>query len=114
MPPGNTSRFLFCQGIKDPEGRLYLTDRVPFRFRVLTDNRFHTVTDGDSLFTLAHLYFNPLPRPSQYFWVIADFQPDPIQDATRKLTPGTQIVIPSVRCLTEEIFNENRREEFTG
>lgn len=114
MPPGTTSRYLFCEGLQDDQERLYLSDRAPFRYRVLKDNRFHMVAEGDSVFTLAHLYFNPLPRPSQYFWVICDFQPDPILDATLALTPGTQIVIPSVRCLVEEIFNEVRRESFTG
>ena len=114
MPPSNFSRYLFCQGLKDSAGRLYLSDRVPYRYRALADNRFHTVASGESLFTLAHLYFTPLPRASQFFWIIADFQPDPIVDATLALKPGTQIVIPSVRTLIEQIFNEARREEFTG
>ena len=110
MPPGNTSRYLFCQGLKDPAGRLFLSDRVPYRFRELKDNRFHLVSEGDTLFMLAHIYFAPLERPAQYYWVIADFQPDPILDATRKIPIGTQIVIPSVRTLIEEIFNEADRK----
>lgn len=114
MPPSTNSRYLFCQGLKDSAGRLYLSDRVPYRYRKLADNRFHTVVAGDSLFTLAHIYFSPMLRAAQFFWVIADFQPDPIVDATIGLRPGTQIVIPSVRTLIEEIFNEARREEFTG
>lgn len=114
MPPSNFSRYLFCQGLKDSAGRLYLSDRVPYRYQALADNRFHTVVAGDSLFTLAHVYFTPLPRASQFFWVIADFQPEPIVDATLGLKPGTQIVIPSVRTLIEQIFNESRREAFTG
>lgn len=110
----NFSRYMFCQGLKDAKGRLYLSDRVPYRYRPLADNRFHTVVAGDSLFTLAHLYFSPLPRASQFFWILADFQPDPIVDATLKLRPGAQIVVPSTRTIIEKIFNEARREEFTG
>lgn len=114
MPPGNTSRYLFCEGLKDSAGRLYLSDRVPYRYREREDNRFHVVKEGDSLFTLAHEYFSQLERPSQFYWVLADYQLDPIVDATRRLPVGSQIVIPSVRVLIEEIFNEARRDEFLG
>lgn len=114
MPPGDLSRYLFCHGLTDAAGRLFLSDRVPYRYRVLQDNRFHVVNEGDTLFSLAHIYFSRLPRPSGLYWVIADFQPDPIVDATRKLSIGTQLVIPSTRTLIEEIFNEARRDEFEG
>jgi hypothetical protein len=114
MLSSSFSRYLFCQGLKDSVGRLYLSDRVPYRYRALTDNRFHTVAAGESLFSIAHVYFTPLPRASQFFWILAEFQPEPIVDATLKLKPGTQLVIPSVRTLIESIFNEARREEFTG
>lgn len=115
MPPGITSRHLFCQGLTDSNGRLYLTDRVPFRYKTADDNRVHTIVEGDTLFTLAHIYFDPLDRPSQYYWVIADFQPDePIIDPTLKLSPGRMLVIPSVRMLIEEIFNESRRDDFSS
>lgn len=108
------SRYLFCQGITDRDGRLHLTDRVPFRFVERGDSRTHTVVEGDDLFGLADLYFNSLPRPSQFFWVIADFQPEPISDATLALSLGRQLVIPSIRMLVEEICNEGRRPEFQG
>lgn len=115
MPPGIHSRYLFCQGLTDSAGRTYLSDRVPFKFKKTADNRTHNVVEGDTLFHLAHTYFSPLDRPSQYFWVIADFQPDdPIIDATLKLQPGTVLVIPSIRMLVEEILNESRRDEFTA
>ncbi len=114
MPPGIHSRYLFCQGLTDSSGNLFLSDRVPFSFKKATDNRSHEVVEGDTLFHLAHTYFTPLDRPSQYFWVIADFQPEPIIDATLKLQPGTTLLIPSIRMLVEEIMNESRRSEFTG
>ncbi len=106
------SRFLFCQGLTDTGGNLYLTDRVPFAFASREDSRNHTVTEGDTLFGLANLYYRQLPRPAQFFWAIADF--NGIMDATLKLQPGTVLVIPSVRMLVEEILNESRRAAFTG
>lgn len=106
------SRFLFCQGLTDADGNLYLTDRVPFAFAARDDNQNHTVTVGDTLFGLANLYYRQLPRPSQFFWAIADF--NGIMDATLKLQPATVLVIPSARMLVEEILNESRRTDFTG
>ena len=114
MPPGLHSRFLFCQGIKDPLDRLYLSEPSPFRYRISPDSRVVTVGDGDTLFQLAATYFAPLDEPSQYFWVIADFQPDPILDPTLKLDVGRVLVIPSVRMLVEQILNEDRRDEFAS
>ncbi len=110
--PSDVSRYLFCHGLTDENGKFYLSDREPFRFVVRSDNRHHTVVEGDTLFSLAHEYFAPVKRPAGLYWVIADFQPDPIIDPTLRLVPGTTIVIPSVRCFIEEIFNEARRAEF--
>ena len=112
MPPGSGSRYLFCEGYLDPRGRRVLTERVPFRFRPLPDTRLHTVHEGDSLFGLAGQYFAPLPRACGFFWVIADFQPEPIFDPTVALTPGAVLHIPSVRVLNDVILGEARREEF--
>ncbi len=108
------SRYLFCQGITDQDGNLLLTDRVPFRFVDRSDNRTHTISEGDDLFGLADRYFVGLPRPSQFFWLIADFQPEPIFDPTLRLTIGSQLAIPSIRCVVEEILNESRRADFLG
>ncbi len=107
---GDGSRYLFCQGIRDDQGRLLLTDRIPYTFVERADNRQHTVTEGDTLFGLADLYFRPMQRPAQLFWVIADF--NGITDATLKLSPGSVLQIPSVRLIVEEIFNESRRIDF--
>lgn len=112
MPLGDFSRHLFCQGLTDGSGNNYLSDRVPYRFVSRPDNRTHTVVEGDTLFSLADQYFAPMENPWQFFWVIADFQPDPIIDASLVLAKGSTLIIPSVRLIVEEIFNESRRPEF--
>ncbi len=113
MPPRSGSRYTFCQGVKDDQGRLYLTEREPYRYRPHPDNRIHTVVEGDTLFSLAGRYFAPLERACGYWWVIADFQPGPneIVDPTLLLEPGVQISIPSIRVLTDNVLSENRRKE---
>jgi len=95
----------------DDDERLHLTDREPFRFQPLSDNRQHLVREGDTLFSLAGRYFASLPRPSGLWWVIADFQPEPVHDPTLGLELGRLVVVPSVRTLVEEIFSEKRRVE---
>ena len=111
MPPMISSRHLFCLGVKDATGLTHLTDREPYRFKSHDDNRIHRVVQGDTLFSLASRYFAPLPRACGFWWVIADFQPDPIVDPTLELPPGDELVIPSLRVLTDVILGEPRRKE---
>lgn len=111
MPPRQYSRHSFTEAYLDGFGELVLTDPEPFRFQARQDNRIHIVKQGDSLFSLAGKYFRGFERPAGLWWIIADFQPDPIHDPTLKLTPGEAIYIPSLRTITEEVFSESRRDE---
>lgn len=111
MPPQSGSRFTFCLGVRDTAGRLYLTEREPYRFYPHPDNGLVVVAEGDTLFTLAGRAFAPLPRACGFWWAIADFQPDPILDPTLALDLGRQIILPSLRVLTDVILGEARRTE---
>lgn len=88
-----------------------LTDREPYRFKPFIDNIIHTVKEGQTLWTLAGRYFRGYDRPSGLWWIIADFQPDPIFDPTIQLVPGTQLFIPSMRTVVEKILGDARAEE---
>lgn len=113
MPPRRFSRHTYVLGIADEAApdALQLTERTPYGYRTLGDTRQHTVAQGDTLWSLAARYFAGFARPAGLWWVIADFQPDPILDPTITLTPGTTLYIPSVRTVTELIFSETRRTE---
>lgn len=111
MAPQVGSRYGLSLGVLDDVGRRMLTEREPFRFQPLPDNREHRVVDGDTLFDLAGRYFASLPRACGLWWVIADFQPDPIVDPTLALAVGSALIIPSVRVLTDVILSEARRRE---
>jgi hypothetical protein len=102
------SRHSFTSGVRDDSGRLFLTEREPYRYRDHSDTRQHQVVLGDALFELAGRYFAPLPRACGFWWVIADFQPDPIIDPTIELDGGRILFIPSVRVLTDVILGEQR------
>lgn len=107
---------MFTIGFRDALGpeaeanKLQLTDRDPYSFAAFSDNRVHIVCEGDTLFTLASRYFASFPNPGELWWIIADFQPDPIIDPTLKLPLGAELFIPSERTVSEQIFSESRRQ----
>ncbi|MCP3163168.1 hypothetical protein [Myxococcus qinghaiensis] len=109
MAPHAGSRYSFSLGLRDEAGRLFLTERVPYGFQPHADTRVHLVAQGDSLWGLAGRYFAPLPRACGFWWAIADFQPEPIIDATLELETGRRVYIPSLRVLTDVILSEQRR-----
>jgi hypothetical protein len=111
MPPQLHSRYQFCGAFADPvTGKLVLTDREPFRFAPFPDNRQHLVSSSDSLTRLAARYFAPIPDAALLWWIIADFQPDPIFDPTLVLEVGRVLTIPSLQTVLTEVFNESRRD----
>ena len=73
------------------------------------ENGVVRVAQGDTLEGLAGRYFAPLPRACGFWWVLADFQPDPIVDPTLELDVGRRLVVPSLRVLTDVILSEQRR-----
>lgn len=113
MPPRSLSSRYALVNVRrrTSDGVALLLKRVPFRFRHFTDNRSYVVSEQDTLFSLAWRFFSPLPDASQFWWVIADFQPEPIVDPTRVLVAGRHVVIPSVRVLQTVILSEARRPD---
>lgn len=105
------SRHMFSLGVW-VDGKLRLTDREPFRFRLLPDTISHKVTEGESLWTLAGKYYRGFERPSGLWWVIADFQPNGgIFDPTIQLSVGAIIFVPSIRTVAELVLGEQRQGE---
>ena len=104
------SRYSFTAGYQEDEV-FQLSDREPYRFKQFVDNVTHTVSAGDTLFTLAAKHYVGMTRPAGLWWAIADFQPDPIIDPTIGLAIGRILFIPSTRTLIEEVFSPQRRTE---
>ena len=109
MAPRTGSRHSFTLGVADDEARRFLTEREPYRFKAHTDTRVHLVAQGDTLSELAGRYFAALPRACGFWWVLADFQPDPIVDPTLELDVGRRLFVPSLRVLTDVIQSTQRR-----
>jgi hypothetical protein len=99
MPPQAGSRYAACIAVRDEQGRLVLTERTPLAYRALADNRVHVVVQGDTLWHLAGRYFAPLPRACGYWWLLGEFQPEPIVDPTVALDVGRTLFVPSIATL---------------
>lgn len=112
MPPRKQSRYTFCFGYRDADGDFVLSDPEPYRYRELVDTRLVRISQGETIFSVAGREFGTFStRPAGLWWIIADFQPEPIHDPTLELPPGTMLYIPSDRTIAEEIFSEVRRDE---
>lgn len=105
MPPRLNSRYMNCEGVLDDDGRMFLTEREPFRYdSKLPGTRKHRVSKGETLFTLARRYFHPMPNSEHLWWIICEFQPDPILDPTLDLDENRILHIPSIRAVQERIL----------
>jgi len=109
MPPRQQSRHTFVEGVLDDSSKLFLTEREPFGYQNFNDTRRYVVKEGDTLFTISHRLYRGFARPSGLWWIIADFQPTAIIDATVRLPLSQVLFVPSHRTVLEEIFSEERR-----
>lgn len=111
MPTLPTSRHATAYGYYDGLDVPFLGDRAPFFYRGLPDNLVHLVVEGDTLQSLAFRYYGALSTrtssAAQLWWVIADFQPEPIHDPTKSLTPGAYIVLPSLETVQTVILTRS-------
>jgi len=104
------SRYRYCTVLeKDDENRTkYFDEREPFRFVDETDNRIHLAVDGDTWWGLCHRYFPSIPRKAGLFWLLCEFQPEPVIDPTLCIKAGTRILIPSERLVRTKVFSKER------
>lgn len=114
MPPYTHSRDTFAEVVTDSAGDSVLTVANPYRYCEQPDTIRHTVRDGETLWGLAGRYYADFSRACGLWWIIADFQQDPIHDPTVALEAGRVLLIPSPRVVAEEILSETRRSDATG
>lgn len=117
MPPRKNSRHLYStvqtRDADTPGLPVFLSDRVPFRYRSLGGNRVITAKSGDTLHRIAAKVYAPLGQlpaisAASLWWVIADFQPIPIHDPTLQLVAGEKIIVPSLRTVIEQVLQRPR------
>ena len=104
------SRYQFCTMLGGNGETAYLDEREPFRFSDEPDNKLYTAREGDTWWGMAWKFFTGFPNPSCLWWLLCEYQPEPVVDPTIRIEAGRVIVIPSERLLRTKVFNrENRR-----
>jgi hypothetical protein len=106
------SRYLAQVPAVDSAWRLYLPDREPFGYRDRPDNLVHLVSRGDDWSSIAEKYYYEVStRACGLWWILCDFQPQPVIDPTLELAPGLEVIVPSPLTVQSEILGV-RMEEY--
>lgn len=110
MPPRRLSRFALSEAVSSnvDADKTIVSERVRFGFVARSDTIEHQVQDGDTLSSIAGRYYASLETPARLYWILADFQPDPIHDPTLAIDRSV-IFVPSVNVVLTEILSERRR-----
>lgn len=94
------SRYNLADLYKDASNRSYTALRSRIFFDDIDGVFPHVVEDGDTLWSLADFYYEgSAETDTNYWWAIADFQPEPINDPTIKLSPGQILLIPPLELI---------------
>jgi nucleoid-associated protein YgaU len=78
------------------------------------ENTVFVVREGDTLEKIANRFYKGYPDAALLYWVIAEFQREPIFDPTRKLRPGSIITIPSPNRIADMIGGVRTSAHHTG
>lgn len=108
---GEYSRYQLSSIIRDDTDQVLLGPRTFIDYGEDDDVIAHRVMAGDTLFSLAALYFHALPTGSSMWWAIADYQPEPLLDPTLELTVGSIILIPPLDTLQGILLAPDSEDE---
>ncbi len=105
-PQRDLSLYKFAEVLQDEDGNAYTEDIEPPAYEAdRVDDILHTVKDGDTLISLAQLYYWDLSEYASELWpVIAHMQPQPIINPFQRLKPGRLIIVPASERVTAEIL----------
>lgn len=91
------SRYTQADLLQDSAGRIFTGLRPRHEFADIDDIWMHVVEAGDTLHSIAHDYYGTeTSNGATYWWLIADFQPEPIHDPTIALEPGDVLLVPPI------------------
>jgi len=94
----NTSRYALSELVyNETNGTIETSLRKHVYYMGETDDIVHSAKEGDTWHSLAAMYYIGIINPEQYWWIIADYQPNTTIDPTINIQPGDIIIIPSMQ-----------------
>lgn len=107
------NRYSYCWNKTQNTQEIRKLPRGFFRYQKYLDTIEHSCLEGETLFALAGKYYHEyFTAPALLYWILADFQPEPIIDPTIVFSAGTVIHIPSAKTLNLYLFSPVREPEF--
>lgn len=105
-PQFDLSLYKFAEILQDSDGNAYTDDIEPPSYEAgRVDDILHTVKEGDTLISIAQLYYWDLTEYASEMWpIIAHMQPTPIINPFAVLKPGRLIIVPAPERVTAEIL----------
>lgn len=99
------SRYALASELRDASGFVIVDTPAPMRFRARPDTIVHRALATDTWYGLAARYYSGLHRrPEHLWWVLCDFQPEPVLDPTIPPEPGEFVYIPAPAFVQGEVF----------
>ena len=83
---------------RESDNAIYTELRPRLSFEDRDDVIMYEIQAGDTLFSIAQRAYSQgqSEDAAHFWWAIADFQPEPINDPTIALVPGEYLLIPSL------------------
>lgn len=105
MNPVRGGRYARSAVLIEDDGTQRLT--IPARIRgPREDDIIHPVSAGETLETVAWLYYDGLVTDfaaNMLYWVIGDYQDDPVVDPFAILSPGSELRLPSRAVVASQV-----------
>lgn len=93
----NTSRYNLATIIVEENGLIHWGMRDRLLYQDLNGIVTHTVIEGETLWSIAAKHYGT--AGPELWWVLADFQPEPINDPTIALVAGQTLLIPPLSAV---------------
>lgn len=106
------SRFRCAELIRTDDGYLHWDLRRTLEYLGHEDDIAHEVQPDDTWHSLAYKFYGTEFGGANLWWVIADYQPEPVLDPTVLPTPGDIVMIPAPSIIQDFILSVNDEDSF--
>lgn len=106
------SRYRCAELIRTDAGKLKWDLRRRLEYMGHDDDIAYEVQPGDTWHILAYKFYGDEFGGADLWWVIADYQPEPVLDPTVMPTVGDILMIPAPNIVQDFILSVNDEDSF--